>query len=102
MKTTYEWVAEPVDKNGDIIDPIFGDTFEEVCGVEVSDFEGAVRINIALVRNTGDEESGLNERQYAYLKGGILTEFDGGASIPNRFNLTYLYRSTTTIHSVAC
>ena len=86
MGVSYEWVAEPVDQHGDIIDPIFGDTFNDVRDVDAADFENAVAVNIALVRNVGNDDQGLQDRQYAYLTGGILpNEFNEGADVPVRF-----------------
>ena len=87
MAVTYEWVAEPVDQHDDIIDPIFGDTFKEVEHVTADSYFDAVMVNFALVRNVGNEDDGLQERQYAYLTDGTLPdEFDGGAKIPKRFH----------------
>lgn len=84
MRSTiqYEWVAEPMDKYDDIIDPIFCDTYIDARKYKVADFDGCVKIEIGLVRNLGNDEDGLLDRQYAYS---LDTEFDGGAKIPKRF-----------------
>lgn len=83
MAITYEWVAEPVDKHGDIIDPLFDDTLAKVKEWKAEDFDGCVRIEYALVRNDGNDEEGLQERQYAYTHDGF--KFDHGAKVPKRF-----------------
>lgn len=86
-KVQYEWVAEPIDKDDDIIDPMYSATLNEAKSWSIEDFDGAVKIKIALVRNLGNDEEGLQDRQYAYLDN---FEFDGGATMPNRFMLEAL------------
>ena len=81
-KITYEWVAEELDERGDIIDPMFGNSLKEVMGY----IEPAVNVNFALVREEGNNEDGLQVREYAYIKQGKLPEeFDDGYKVPKRF-----------------
>jgi hypothetical protein len=90
MSITYEWVAEPTDEYDDIIDPIFGDTYKEVADVTIANFKDAVVVNYALVRNDGNDEQGLQERQYAYIVDGLLPMlFDDGAAVPTRYGINY-------------
>lgn len=81
----YEWVAEPTDEFGDIIDPLFGDTFADV--VKFAEGYECHATNFALVRNAGTEADGLEERGYAYLdETDHLPEyFDCGHKVPKKF-----------------
>lgn len=81
----FEWVAEPADEHGDIIDPLFGNSFEQVRGF-VKDYP-CHSIEFALVRNSGNEADGLQERGYAYLdEAGQLPErFDCDHKVPARY-----------------
>ena len=81
---TYEWVVEEHDQYGDIIDPLFFETYKEAIR-ESLDCVGYYEI--ALVRNTGNDEDGLTDRQYAYVNDDELPEeFDLGNRVPARFH----------------
>jgi hypothetical protein len=97
-KTSYEWVAEDCDENGDIIDPAYGDTLAEVMRYHAP----ADNVSYALVKNIGNQEDGLKSREYAYLKNNykvtyvavcgvwaqsLPDEFDDGGIIPLRFHV---------------
>lgn len=90
METTYEWVAEPLDEYGDIIDPLFGSSLKEVKSF-AENYEGAIATHYALVRNTGDDDDGLQERGYAYLQpdGMLEARFCNGYRVPKRFRKRY-------------
>lgn len=63
-----EWVAEPCDEYGDIIDPKYGDTEREVTAcVEWSDVDVAYW-DIAKVRRLGNNDEGELERVYEYVE----------------------------------
>lgn len=85
-KISYEWVFEEYDNNGDIIDPLFSDKLidaqREAEGCFTHEYE------IALVRNEGTEEDGLQVREYAYItaEGELPEEFDDGYKVPQRFH----------------
>ncbi len=81
MKTTinYEWTIETTDENGDVVASDFSDTFDAFVHVDADQ-------RVALVRTAGNEEVGVTARQWAYVECGRLpAKFDGGASIPGRF-----------------
>jgi len=82
---SYEWVFEESDEYGDIVDPLFGDTYKSVSQYE-PETKGN-RVDIALVRFDGDEGNGEDCREYAYIKDGKLpVEFDDGYRVPKRFH----------------
>ena len=81
-KVSYEWVAEETDEHGDIIEPWFGESLHEVLYCTM---DSQFKVRVALVRNEGNDEDGLQDRQYAYVVNGLLEPFDGGAMIPKRF-----------------
>lgn len=79
---SYEWVYEEIDEHGDIVDCEFGDTLKQVLM-----YVDAVKYDIGLVRNEGNNEEGLKHREYAYIKNNKLPiEFDDGYKIPKRFH----------------
>jgi len=85
-KITYEWVFEEIEnEEGDIVDPLFSKTLREALDNEPEDDNH--RVDIALVRFEGNDEDGLNVREYAYLKNESLpVEFKDGYKIPKRFH----------------
>lgn len=82
----YEWVAEPLDKHGDIIDPYFTETLTDLEHIPAHD--DAVRVDIALVVYIGNDANGETAREYAYIVDGKLPEeFDDLCiKIPKRFH----------------
>jgi hypothetical protein len=85
LETFYEWVAEPVNKDGDIIDPLFNDRLEDALATELIDWPEAVRVDIALVKRRGSESTGEVYRQYAYLAEGALNDtFPDGTIVPKQ------------------
>lgn len=96
-RTTYEWTLEYIDEHGDIIDADFDTKLADLIKgqryKEGEDFGGEVvrRIDIGLVRDYGNDEDGLIDRQHAYIKDGAFpVKFDGGAAVPTRFALEML------------
>lgn len=81
----YEWVAEPVDEHGDIIDPLYGESFKEAWEADVSQFSDATGKNVALVRYVGSEYDGEIDRDYFYVREGELQPNECGDVPPKRF-----------------
>ena len=78
----YEWAIEHVDENGDIQDLDHHDDFMSAWVEPVTHFGK----NIALSRNKGNEEDGLCERGYAYIKNKSLEQyFCSGHKVPEKF-----------------
>ena len=78
----YEWDIETVDNNGDIQDHHHSDTCFDLikCPLEKGE-------RLVLVRNLGNDEDGLQDRQWAYVDPtGLPDFFDGGAKVPQRFH----------------
>lgn len=81
--TSYEWVAEKLDSNGDVEEVSQATSFVEVSKF----FVDAPTVAIALCRRVhsivdGDEV----DRQYAYVENGALPEFfEGGCKVPKKF-----------------
>ena len=90
-QTSYEWVVEPADEHGDIIDPLFWDLYSDAidCWRDVfNQFPEARSAHIALVQNIGNDIDGLQDRGYAYIsdENGRLPEyFDNDRKVPKRF-----------------
>jgi hypothetical protein len=72
MKNTtyYEWVLEPIDKYGDIIDPLFEEKLSSHCNCPhgLPHDDEAVSYDLALVRREGNEYEGETYREYAYIR----------------------------------
>lgn len=80
---SYEWALESVNVDDDIEDSYFSDSLKEVKNTEPCD---GCTGRIALIRNDGNEDDGLKDRQYAYFQNGMLVMyFDGGIKVPKRF-----------------
>lgn len=86
----YEWVIEPEDNDGDIIEVSHRDTLREALEDADAYLENpeVADVAIGLVRDAGDEIEGVQDRQWAYLEdnGELPYEFDGGARVPQRFH----------------
>ncbi len=77
----YEWVYEEY-CGEDIIDPLFSETLKDAN----KNIQGQENYKIALVRNKGNSDNGLTDREYAYIDNGKLPcRFDGGSVIPKKF-----------------
>lgn len=92
--TCYEWVIEPLDEYGDIIEVWQRDTFAEaVRDAKQYTHADVKRVAIALTRcwSRDWDMHGLENRQYAYLEDGKLPEhFEAegggkGAKVPEKF-----------------
>jgi len=79
VRTTYEWVAENTNSDGDIVDTCGHDTL--AAAKSVAALPGCAVV-ISLRRDVGDDRLGIVDRQQAYA-GDVC--FDGGAAIPKRF-----------------
>ncbi len=82
---SYEWTLEIIEDT-DIVDSTFSDTL---------DFDRAELIgnDLGLVRNEGNDNAGLEDRYWAYVKGGKLPEYFTNAmgesiniKVPQRFH----------------
>ena len=79
MAVSYEWVAEHC-KGEDIIDPQFSDALT-LDFITQEPMEGATSVNIALVRNVGNEVDGLLDRDYFYVEDSKLQEAEDCAGM---------------------
>lgn len=86
-KTEYEWCYETIDENNDIIENDHEDKLE-------SFQENRKTKQLCLIRNEGNEEDGLQDRLWAYVKDGKLPECFSDAhnhelpamKVPQRFH----------------
>jgi hypothetical protein len=90
MKTTYYYILEDLDTDGDIIETTAFDTLSMlVKHVQQHNILPELRNGLstyALVRETHDGFE-LCDRGYAYeMQGAIPTKFDDGYSVPKRFS----------------
>ena len=77
-KVSYEWTLETMEGE-DVAELDFADSLSEYSTVNPSQRH-------VLVRDWGNENQGLQDRQWAYVEGWRLPdEFDGGAKVPQRF-----------------
>jgi hypothetical protein len=83
----YEWVIEPVDQYGDIVESDHADSFEDAMKRAAGWRQEWKRVEVGLVRELGDDVEGLQDRQWAYIEddGTLPAKFDGGARVPKRF-----------------
>lgn len=82
-KTYYEWVVEEVDSYGDRLDSNAFDTYKEAIRY-LTGMEGT--FEICLVRNFGNDNQGVVDREWAYIVNGVLpSEFDGGSKVPQKY-----------------
>jgi hypothetical protein len=92
LQVGYEWVVEDIDEHDDIIDTNAWDTPEEALKQYAWPLrDDAVRRDICLTRNAGNNEEGLQDRQWAYFyeKDGrwhLPTAFDGGKLVPQEYH----------------
>lgn len=82
----YEWDFEVSDEHGDIVDHEHYDKLPKTS----SEIKMEENVELVLIRESGNEADGLQDRQWAYpeIQNGILClpeEFDGGNKIPRRF-----------------
>lgn len=89
-KIHYEWAIEFIDRDGDIEDSNFQDKLKKLKPPrKVPDADGYTE-DLVLIRDVWNEWHGSVDRQYAYVKNGILPEkFDYGAKVPKRFHAEY-------------
>ena len=79
--TTYEWVLETLDDDGDIVDVDHFDTLHDLVK-HASDLDGK---RVALVKHTNLEYRDGEEidRTYAYVEDGELyVQFEDGSTVP--------------------
>ena len=89
-KITYEWVFEPCDKYGDIIDPQYETTLAEAMSWSVHHWDDFHHYDVALCAFWGNSQDGETDRQYAYINdSGLPVNFEGGHRVPLRFQKEY-------------
>ena len=86
MSVVYEWVVEEVDSDGDIVETAAWDTLSDCRKQMAKVNEPGCHWELCLVRNQGNNDQGLQDRQWAYVVDGELPdEFDGGAIVPKKY-----------------
>ena len=82
----YEWTLEVIE-DGDIVDSDFSDTLSFAASALVGN-------DLGLVRNSGNENDGVNTRYWAYAKDDKLPEYFADANgvsvgykVPERFHI---------------
>lgn len=88
MSVDYEWVVEMVDEHGDIMDPLFFDHIDEAVFQFAAPLpDGVHHFDFGLKRDVGNNDDGLQDRQYVYLtdEGKLPDTFEDGATVPQRF-----------------
>jgi len=89
MAVSYEWSIESVDIYDDIQDSDFS---EKLSSFSKSDLDHdpenpEYHKALVLVRNVGNEDDGLQDREWAYVINKQLPKvFDRGADVPKRFH----------------
>ena len=85
MSIDYEWDVETLSTDGyeDILEHDHTENLKEYIGL----FPLPNNQRLVLIRDQGNEDQGLLDRQWAYVKDGKLPiEFDGGSKVPKRFH----------------
>lgn len=85
-KVEYEWTLEELDGEN-IVDSNFASSLSFFCK---DSLEGK---DLGLVRNEGNEDKGVTDRYWAYVKDGKLPEFftnangdDTGIAVPQKYH----------------
>lgn len=83
----YEWVIETLDEHDDIQEVTHADRCLDALRIANKIHAEGHKVEVALVRDRGNEVDGLQNRQWAYLETDVTlpAKFDGGATIPQRF-----------------
>ena len=94
IKVAYEWTLETVE-DGDIVDSNFVDSLTEINNADLTGKD------LGLVRNEGNENDGVTNRLWAYVKDGKLPECFSDSmgapiaiKVPQRFHVElkrYIY-----------
>ncbi len=80
----FEWVIEEYNEHGDINDPQFFDVLDDYFYRVYFDSDETRKI--ALIRMIGNNEDGEIERDYAYVKDGVLpASFPDGHIVPKKY-----------------
>jgi len=87
----YEWTIEDTDSYGDILGTDEMSVVEAISRSRTESYIENCKPVLVLVRMEGNQDEGLLDRQYAYLKSGELPkEFDDGALVPKYILNQYL------------
>lgn len=76
IKVAYEWTLETVE-DGDIVDSNFVDSLTEINNADLTGKD------LGLVRNEGNENDGVTNRLWAYVKDGKLPDYFQDAYLQN-------------------
>ena len=89
MPTLYEWAVEILDGPEDEADIIDRDEHDTLAGAlaQMEDNTDDVYMRVSLRRLVGNEADGLVDEQRAELDCSLPAQFDGGATVPQRFHL---------------
>lgn len=88
QEALYEWDYETIDEYGDVIDHNFSNKLFFYSYIDITPV-------LALVRDSGNEIDGLNNRAWAYVRDGVLpdhfTDSYGCviAKVPKRFKTEF-------------
>jgi hypothetical protein len=90
-KVIHEWLVESVDQHGDIIDSNCYPTLTDAISTTLDCPEGMDYYRIGLVRDEGNDDAGLVDRQWAYIlnDGTLEDEYSKGAIIPEKFRAEF-------------
>jgi len=91
----YEWCYEIIETvSGDIIDHDFS---ESLANMATPTLEPGQHFDLCLIRDEGNNDDGLQERLYAYVKRGILpamfsnvTGLPVAVNVPKKFQQEFL------------
>ena len=87
----YEWTIEDTDSYGDIHGTDEMSVARAISRSRTESYTENCKPVLVLVRMEGNQDEGLLDRQYAYIKSGELPkEFDGGALVPKYILNQYL------------
>jgi hypothetical protein len=82
-RISYQWDVETVDEHGDIQDHEHGELANLLALFGSDILTGTASQRLVLIRNKWNDIDGVTDRQFAYIKSGVLPdEFEGGAKIP--------------------
>lgn len=85
-KVHYEWDVETMDEHGDVLDHFHCDTAEKALD-ELDEATAQEPRQLVLVRDEGNEEDGITNRTWAYVKDGQLPiYFQDENFVPVRFH----------------
>jgi hypothetical protein len=99
----HEWLVEAVDQHGDILDSNCYPTLVDAISTTLGCPEGQDYYRIGLVRDEGNNDAGLVDRQWAYIlsDGTLPDEYSNGAIIPKKFRVEFAKFDTAVVSKYA-